>query len=75
MAAPGEKGRGHGLQQLADLHHPLPVIAVGGMPGDEDEQRHRQKLRQPDQPEMKGAARHLVDLPAKRDGAHLRGKA
>ena len=74
-APPAEEPGGGRLGELADLHHPLAVVAVGGMAGDEDEERHRHELRQPHQPELEGAAGHRIDLPAERHGRHLRREA
>ena len=33
--------------ELAELHHPLARIAIGGTAGDEHKQRGRQELHQP----------------------------
>jgi hypothetical protein len=43
--------------------------------GDENEARHRQKLRQADHAEVEGAMRQRIDLPADRYGGDLVGTA
>jgi hypothetical protein len=45
------------------------------MAGNENEQRRGQELHQPDHAELKGAAGHVVDLPADRNRRDLTGEA
>ena len=56
------------------LHDALALEAVRGVAGDEQQQRRRQKLHQPDHAELERAAGHVVDLPADRDRADLAGE-
>ena len=49
--------------------------AVGEVAGREREQRQRRELREPDQAQVERVRGDLEDLPADRDGGHLRGRA
>ena len=52
-----------------------PRQAVGELPGRQREERQRQELHEPDEPEVERVAVDRVDLPADRDGEHLRREA
>ncbi|MEY9132265.1 hypothetical protein ACVIWV_001858 [Bradyrhizobium diazoefficiens] len=67
--------RGRGLHELAELDHALALEAVGGVAGDEHEQRGGQELHEADHAEVEGRAGEVVDLPADRDRRDLAGKA
>ena len=58
------------LDDLADLQHAAPVVAVGDLAGDQHEHRHRQELHQPDEAEIEGAAGQRIHLPGDRDAHH-----
>ena len=75
IGAPGQKQRRQPFGDLAELHHALALVAVGGMAGHEQQQRGRQELHQPDHAEIEGAAGHVVDLPADGDRPDLAGEA
>ena len=73
--ADGQKQRRRRFRDLAKLHHALALEPVGGVAGDENQQRRRQELHQPDHAELEGAAGEVVDLPADRDRRDLAGEA
>ena len=75
IGAPGEKQRRQPFRDLAELHHALAFVAVGGVAGHEQQQGGREELHQPDHAEIERAAGHVVDLPADGDGPDLAGEA
>ncbi len=68
-----EHQRHQGAGAVADLDDPSAVEPVGGMAGQQHQQRHRQKFRQADQAEIQRIAGDLVYLPADHHGHHLHG--
>jgi hypothetical protein len=70
-AAPGQKGRGQSLGDLADLRHASAVIAIRGVPGGEDQNRRGNKLHQPYHAEIEGAVGERINLPAHGYRGHL----
>ena len=73
--ADGQKQRRRRFRDLAKLHHALALEPVGGVAGDENQQRRGQELHQPDHAELEGAAGDVVDLPADRNRRDLAGEA
>jgi hypothetical protein len=53
------------------LHHPPAIESIGGVPRNENQHRHRNELRQPDEPKVERAVGQLIDLPADRHRADL----
>src|SRR5262249_5393632 len=74
ICARGEKERGRGFRELAELDDALALKAVGGVAGDEYQKRRGEELHQPDHAQCKGRTREIVDLPADRDRRDLAGK-
>jgi hypothetical protein len=72
--APCQKYRGERRAKLANLHHSFARIAIRDMPGDKDQGRGRDELREPDHAQSEGAAGQSIDLPSNRDGCDLIGK-
>jgi len=72
--APRQKKRGQRFRDLAQLNHTLALEPVGGMAGEDHQQRGWQKLHKPDHAEVEGAAGQVIDLPADRDCADLGGE-
>jgi len=75
VGPPAEKQRRQCLNALADLHDALALKPVRRLPCDEDQQRGRKELHEPDHAEVEGAAGEIVNLPADRDRADLAREA
>ena len=64
-SAPGQEGRGQALDPLADLHHALAVVVVGGVcPATKVSSSVGRNCTRPDHAQLEGAAGELVHLPA-----------
>ena len=63
------------LQPCRDGGHGPPRDAIGELAGRQREERQRQELGEPDEPEVERAVADRVDLPADRDNHHLRREA
>lgn len=48
----------------ANGHDTPAIVSIGNCSGNEDQKQRRQKLKKPDQTEIKGVTGHLVHLPA-----------
>ena len=67
-------GRPHKAEgRGGDREDASPVVGIGEVAGRQDEDDEGQELRQADQTEVEGAARHGVDLEADRHDEHLGG--
>ena len=72
--SPGQEAAGQSLDDLTTLHDMLPRVTICGVTGDEDKNRHRQKLNESDQAEIESAARQRIDVPAYSNDRDLRRK-
>ena len=66
-----QRQRADRLERRGKPHDQPPAEAVGDRARDQDQQQRRQELNDPDQAEIEGIARQIVDLPADRDGNDL----
>ena len=76
-----EGGRGGELHRQADEHDHPPVLAVGGLAGEQGQGEHRQKLGQAQHAHGEGALGdragqpgHGIDVPGQGDGLDLGGQ-
>ncbi len=63
------------LQARRDGGHAASGHPIGELAGRQREERQRQKLGEPDEPEVEGPVPDRIDLPADRDDHHLRREA
>ena len=62
--SPSQEAASQPLDDLASQHDMLPRIAIRCVTGDENKNRHWQKLDEPDHAEIESAARQRIDVPA-----------
>ena len=66
-----QQGKANRVPAIARREHMAALEAIGRMSGNREQQNCRQKLRQPDIPQIERPVGDLVNLPAHGHGLHL----
>ncbi len=66
-----QQDRADHVEEVAASHDAAAVVMIGNVPGGQDQNDERQKLRQPDPAQVQGIVSRGIDLPAHRHGLHL----